>query len=606
MRHVGGSRRAIVLILGIVGFVRASGAEEPFAIEVVDSATGRGVPLIELRTVNEIRYVTDSAGRIAFDEPGLIGQAVFFEVSGHGYEYPRDGFGFRGLKLDIVEGGKARVEVKRINVAERLYRSTGAGIYRDSMLLGRSAPIREPLLNGKVLGQDSVLEATFQGKIHWFWGDTNRPSYPLGTFGTPGATSLLPGAGGGLDPEVGVDYDYTLAPDGFVAPTADFKGEGPTWLDALTVLPDPAAPGGERLFASFAKVRGSMAAYRRGICEYDPGTKRFVERAPIPLDAPIRPFGHPFRATVAGVDYVVFADPFPLVRVRADAASFLDLGAYEAFTCLLPGSDLDRGAAKLDRAPDGSLSYRWRRGAPYLDAGGQARLIATGEMKAAEAMIAVQDVESGRPVRLARGSTYHNAYRDRWVMIATEQGGTTSNLGEVWYLEADTPLGPWADARKVVTHDRYSFYNPKQHPTFAKDGGRVIFFEGTYTHTFAGNDHPTPRYDYNQITYKLDRDDPRLNLPRPVYDVDGQYRFGPVAGRVPVFYALDRPKEEAIPLDRFFGLAAGSKEGAATTLPIRAISGAEGRYSTAADAEGRVVGRVWPVPSRFVVPADAS
>nr|WP_161501127.1 hypothetical protein [Rhodopirellula sp. SM50] len=39
---------------------------------------------------------------------------------------------------------------------------------------------------------------------------------------------------------------------------------------------------------------------------------------------------------------------------------------------------------------------------------------------------------------------------------------------------------------------------------FAKDDGRVIFFEGTYTTTFSGNDVPTPRYDYNQMMYKLD------------------------------------------------------------------------------------------------------
>ncbi len=126
-------------------------------------------------------------------------------------------------------------------------------------------------------------------------------------------------------------------------------------------------------------------------------------------------------------------------------------------------------------------------------------------------------------------------------MVATEQGGSSSNLGEVWYLEADSPLGPWAYARKVVTHDKYSFYNPKQHPTFSKENGRIIFFEGTYTHTFSGNDHPTPRYDYNQISYKLDLNDPRLNLPRPVYEVNGRHQFGPVSGQQPSFYALDRP-----------------------------------------------------------------
>ena len=78
-------------------------------------------------------------------------------------------------------------------------------------------------------------------------------------------------------------------------------------------------------------------------------------------------------------------------------------------------------------------------------------------------------------------------------------------------------LGPWVYARKIVTHDKYSFYNPKQHPMFDKDGGRIIFFEGTYTTTFSGNPDPTPRYDYNQVMYQLDLSDPRLALPVAIY-----------------------------------------------------------------------------------------
>ena len=78
--------------------------------------------------------------------------------------------------------------------------------------------------------------------------------------------------------------------------------------------------------------------------------------------------------------------------------------------------------------------------------------------------------------------------------MITVQSGGTSFLGEVWYAEADTPVGPWVYAVKVVTHDRYSFYNPKQHPMFDKDKGRFIYFEGTYTHIFSGNPQTTPRY----------------------------------------------------------------------------------------------------------------
>ncbi|MEE3365750.1 MAG: hypothetical protein VX304_08890, partial [Planctomycetota bacterium] len=103
-----------------------------FEIQVVDAATGRGVPLVELRTVNGISHQTDSAGRIAFHEPGLMNQRVFFHVSSHGYEFPNDGFGYRGTRLQVVPGGKATLKIRRLNIAERLYRVTGAGIYRDS------------------------------------------------------------------------------------------------------------------------------------------------------------------------------------------------------------------------------------------------------------------------------------------------------------------------------------------------------------------------------------------------------------------------------------------------------------------------------------------
>src|SRR5690349_16900892 len=99
----------------------------PFAIIVVDAATGRGVPLIELKTVHGVRYYTDSNGVVAFQEPGLMDETVFFHVSGHGYEFPNDGFGIRGTRLQVKPGGSATIKVTRVNIAERLYRVTGAG-----------------------------------------------------------------------------------------------------------------------------------------------------------------------------------------------------------------------------------------------------------------------------------------------------------------------------------------------------------------------------------------------------------------------------------------------------------------------------------------------
>ena len=43
----------------------------------------------------------------------------------------------------------------------------------------------------------------------------------------------------------------------------------------------------------------------------------------------------------------------------------------------------------------------------------------------------------------------------------------------------------------------------------------MIYFEGTYATTFSRPDaDATPRYDYNQVMYRLDLSDPRLALPQ--------------------------------------------------------------------------------------------
>ena len=241
--------------------VRAADAARYFAIQVVDDQTGRGVPLVELRSVHEVRWFTDSAGLVAFDEPGLMDRDVYFHVSSHGYEFPADGFGYRGKTLRTTPGTRAVLKIKRVNIAERLYRLTGAGIYRDSQLLGEPAPLGKPLLNTEVLGSDSVLTTEYQDKLYWFWGDTNQLRHPLGNFQVTGATSKLPNRGG-LDPAKGVDFDYFIGDKGFVRPLAKMPGSGPTWLTAVATLPD--AQGRNRLVATYVKVRPPLEIYGAG------------------------------------------------------------------------------------------------------------------------------------------------------------------------------------------------------------------------------------------------------------------------------------------------------------------------------------------------------
>lgn len=488
------------------GLVLGAEGTKPFKLQVVDEQTGRGVPLVELRTVHGLSYYTDSAGAVAFAEPGLMHQQVFFYVHSHGYEFPKDGFGYRGKAVRVTPGGSAVLKIKRLNLAQRLYRVTGAGIYADSVLLGDKTPLKQPVLNGLVLGSDSVLTAFYRGKVHWFWGDTNRPGYPLGNFHVPMATSLLP-AHGGLDPDVGVDLEYLVDDKGFAKATAKLPGPGPCWLGGLIVLKDKDR---ERLFATYLRVKGYLEIYERGLVEFNDATQQFDKLLTFDKNLPPTPLGHPFLHRDDGTEYIYYAHPYPTVRVRAAPAALLQPNNYQAWTCLAPGSRLEEG--RVVRDAQGRLQFSWQVDTPPIGPAEQVKLLRTGAIKEGEVPWPLKDIVTGKPVQAHGGSINWNAHRNKWIMIAVESGGTSA-LGEVWYAEADQPMGPWTLARKVVTHNRYSFYNPKQHPLF--DKGRWIYFEGTYTEEFSGGKVKTPRYDYNQIMYKLDLDDPRLHARAP-------------------------------------------------------------------------------------------
>lgn len=313
----------------------AAGSTAPFEIVVVDEATGRGVPLVELTTTSGIAYVTDSAGRVAFDEPGLMNQRVFFAVKSHGYKFKADGFGIRGVALNVEPGGWAQVKIKRLNIAERLYRVTGQGIYRDTVLLGKEPPIRQPLLNAQVTGCDSVLTAIYRGKMHWFWGDTNQVAYLLGNYNVPGATSPLVSSGE-LISERGVNFDYFVGEKGFAKSVCKMPGEGPTWIGGLAVLPD--AAGRERMLTGYVKIKAPMTVYRRGIAVWNDEGEAFDRASDFEPDVPLFPDGHTFQHRDGNADYVYFSSSAPLVRVPATAEAFQDLTQYEAFTCLKPGS----------------------------------------------------------------------------------------------------------------------------------------------------------------------------------------------------------------------------------------------------------------------------
>ena len=102
-------------------------AEGVCRIEVIEKESGWPVPLVELRTTHLLRFVTDNAGVIAFDSPELMGRETWFDVLGHGYEVAKDGFGYRGVRLNPAPGKTLRVTVTRSIIARRLGRPPGDG-----------------------------------------------------------------------------------------------------------------------------------------------------------------------------------------------------------------------------------------------------------------------------------------------------------------------------------------------------------------------------------------------------------------------------------------------------------------------------------------------
>ncbi len=100
-------------------------------------------------------------------------------------------------------------------------------------------------------------------------------------------------------------------------------------------------------------------------------------------------------------------------------------------------------------------------------------------------------------------SVVWNEHRQRWILLLEDSGN-------VYYSEATEPEGPYGNEVRIIHHDKYNFYNVATHTFFNQEDGRVIFLEGTYTDTFSGAKEKTPRYNYNQVMYRLQLDDPRL------------------------------------------------------------------------------------------------
>ncbi|MEX0611369.1 MAG: hypothetical protein WD738_20035 [Pirellulales bacterium] len=432
--------------------------DKPCAIQVIDRESGWPVPLVELRTTHNVRFITDNAGRVAFDLPELMGQETWFSVIADGYEVPADGFGNRGVRLTPVPGGSLTVEVHRTSIARRIGRITGGGLFAESQQLGLETAAQE---NG-VLGCDSVQTAVHRGRLFWAWGDTTLARYPQGIFHMTGATTA-PQPLDKFEPPLHIKPAYFTDAAGRPRGIAQMPGEGPTWLTGYVSLPDKS--GTSRLVASYAKIRPPLEAYELGLCVWNDETENFGhlrtvwKKSEATPKQPLLPRGH--AAIIdgeKGAKWVLFGDPLPTLRCPATFEEWQAPATWESLT------------------PQET----------FLSAGDQ----------------------SG--IKPHSGSIAWNVFRQRWVTVFMQVFGKPSAFGEIWYAEADSPYGPWGSAVKVLSHKNYTFYNPRLHPEFTPPDSPILLFEGTYTQAFADRPEPTPRYDYNQILYRLDLDDPKL------------------------------------------------------------------------------------------------
>jgi len=435
----------------------AFAARAPCRIQVVETGSGWPVPLVELRTLHNIRLLTDNDGVVAFDLPELMGVETWFTVLADGYEVPKDGFGYRGVRLKPEPGGSLTVKVTRTMLARCLGRLTGGGLFAESQKLGEDLDWKE----SGVLGCDSVQNAVYRGRLFWLWGDTTLPGYPLGIYDSSSATTLpqpLPS----FEPPVRIQYQYFTDTKGKPRGVAPIQGEGPTWLTAYVTLPDQA--GRPHLVATYNKIKAPLEAYEIGLCSWNDHTEEF-ERLRVlwsrSSGSPKPPFpdGHPaFWRDPQGRDWVLFGNPLPKLRCPPTFEAWQDASTWEPLE------------------PQATIS---------TDHG-------TGKVKP------------------HTGSIAWNGFRKRWVTVFMEARGKPSAFGEIWYAEAPAPTGPWGHAVKILSHENYTFYNPRIHPEFTPADSPILIFEGTYTREFADHAPETPRYDYNQILYRLDLDDPRL------------------------------------------------------------------------------------------------
>lgn len=480
--------RAVLLVaaLGLVAssFVLAA-APAAFGIHVIDEATGRGVPMVTLETSNRITLLTDSAGWVAFDEPGMMGRRVFFSVRSPGYAFADNSSGVAGVLLETKAGAQAEIKLMRIGIAERVYRVTGQGIYREATRLGLDVPLPRPNMNGSLIAHGAARAAIFKDRLFWLWSDAQGLEDPRVIEGIGAATSGLPGKGG-LDLSLGIHFEY-LPPERVFA--SDQPGR--VQLEGIVTVKD--AAGQAHLVAHYSRFAADGARREHGIAEFNEQSGEFDAVTLLGEEFSWQcPRGHGVALTVEGRDYIGFADPFCTTRVPAVYEDVLDPSKYEALSF---ASDAKALIWQKTHAPTSQTE--------------EAKLVMEGAVEKGRERLQVVNAADGKSLSLASGCVTWNRHRKKWVLIASDALPGKGRSGRLWYAESDDGAGPWTAATCVVNDEPASVSDPLHLEVFEQENGRVIYFDATLAADASGA-QALPRYERNRVMYRLDLADPRL------------------------------------------------------------------------------------------------
>ena len=534
-------------VLGLIALTFYFGADAteatppPFYIQVVDQETGRGVPLVLITTQDWVVWWTDSNGIATISESDLqpdpsTGRSgdLWIYVSTWGYTDPANDpdAEFPGHGITVTPGSSARIELQRDILAERLYRFTGMGVFQDSLLAGIETPLADVTHAANVAGQDSTQVAVYKERAMYIFGDTLLRFDPFGVFSSTGASTTLD-----VNASSFLELEYFSSDNGTspaqMVPVDDWF----TWVQAFATL-NPGTES-ESLLGFWATHDGdSMDTTAYGSMAWDEEAGYFQLLLNFTASAQTQyctnpncsyvlwegahslvatASGEPCNASDPGA-FVYLACPTPLVRFPARAEAFQSFDLWESYTPLKEGETLAQTDPQLERDTDtGDLVYGWKLGTGALGPDDETSFIDRGLMTRAESMFwdATVDAKTGATLTLSGGDIQWSDHRQRWVYISQRNDDWE---GEVWYAEAATLVGPYDRAVKVISHDddddtcehdlgSYTFYNVVQLP-FAAEGS-AIYVSGTFD---AATDMENsaranvPRYDYNNILYRLDLD----------------------------------------------------------------------------------------------------